>query len=129
MALSSNLKFTKTDEWLLVEGNIATVGISDFAQNQLSDIVYVEFLVETDDEIKAHTSIATLESVKAAADVNSPVSGTVLEVNDSLADTPDKINSQPYDSWMIKIELSDPSEVTQLMDSAAYVKYCQEREH
>ncbi len=90
MALPNNLKFAKTDEWLLIEGNIATMGISDFAQDQLSDIVYIELLVEAGDKITADSSIATLESVKAAADVNSPVSGTVIEVNDSLADTPKK---------------------------------------
>jgi glycine cleavage system H protein len=129
MNIPGNLKYTKSDEWVLLEGNTATIGISDFAQNQLSDIVYVEYLVDPDDEIKADSGIATLESVKAAADVNSPVGGTVLEVNETLPDVPESINSSAYDAWMIKIEVSDTSALDKLMDAAAYEKYCQEREH
>ena len=129
MNIPTNLKFTKSDEWVLVEGNTATIGISDFAQNQLSDIVYVEYLVEPDDEIKANTTIATLESVKAAADVNCPLAGTVLEVNETLPDAPESINTGPYDAWMVKIELTDKAGLNALMDAAAYEKYCQEREH
>lgn len=129
MNIPSNLKYTKSDEWVLLEGNTATIGISDFAQNQLSDIVYVEYLVEADDEIKASTTIATLESVKAAADVNCPIAGTVIEINDTLPDTPESINSDAYGAWMVKINVADPSDVDALMDAAAYEKYCQEREH
>ena len=81
MDFPKNLMYTKTDEWILLEGNVATLGISDFAQNQLSDIVYIEYLVEPDDDVKANSSVATLESVKAAADVNCPLAGKVVEVN------------------------------------------------
>lgn len=129
MNIPTNLKFTKSDEWVLVEGNTVKIGITDFAQNSLSDIVYIEFLVEPDDVIKANTAIATLESVKAAADVSSPLAGTVLEVNDSLPDAPETINTEPYDAWMLKIELSDKAGLDSLMDAPAYEKYCQEREH
>ena len=129
MNIPSNLKYTKSDEWVLVEGNIATIGISDYAQDQLSDIVYIEFLVETDDDAKAASAIATIESVKAAADVNTPVGGTVVEVNESLADAPESINTQPYDAWMVKIEVSDASVLDSLMDAEAYTKYVEEREH
>lgn len=129
MNVPSNLKYTKSDEWILVEGNTAKLGITDYAQDQLSDIVYIEFLVDVDDDVKADTAIATLESVKAAADVNSPIGGTVLEVNESLADTPEMINTAAYDAWMIKIEMSDASVLDSLMDSEAYKTYCEEREH
>ena len=129
MNIPSNLKYAKSDEWVLVEGNVATIGISDYAQNQLSDIVYVEYLVDADDDAKADSAIATLESVKAAADVNSPVGGTVLEVNEALVDTPENINNATYDSWMVKIEMNNPSDLDALMDAEAYTKYCEERDH
>lgn len=129
MNIPSNLKYTKSDEWVLVEGDTAKIGITDFAQNSLSDLVYIEYLVEAEDVIKANTSIATLESVKAAADVSSPLAGTVLEVNDSLPDAPETINTTPYDAWMVKIELADKAGLSNLMDSSAYEKYCEERGH
>lgn len=129
MNIPSNLKYTKSDEWILVEGNIATVGISDYAQDQLSDIVYIEYLVDVDDELNAGTAIATLESVKAAADVNIAIGGTVQEINEALADTPEMINTEPYDAWMVKVEISDDSALDSLMDADAYKKYCEEREH
>ena len=129
MDFPKNLKYTKTDEWILIDGDVATLGISDFAQNQLSDIVYIEYLVEPDDAVKANSAIATLESVKAAADVNCPLAGKVVEVNDGLADVPESINTTPYEAWMVKIELSGTAGVDSLMDAAAYEKYCQEREH
>ena len=129
MNIPTNLKYTKSDEWVLVDGNTAKIGITDFAQNSLSDLVYVEFLVEPDDVIKASTAIATLESVKAAADVSSPLAGTVLEVNEALPDAPETINSAPYDAWMVKIEIADASGLKDLLDAAGYEKYCQERGH
>lgn len=129
MNIPTNLKYTKSDEWVLLEGNTATIGISDYAQNQLSDIVYVEFLVEANDDIKAGSTVATLESVKAAADVTSSVGGAVVEVNESLPDTPEMINSDPYGAWMVKVEIADKTSYDALMDAAAYEKYCQEREH
>jgi len=130
MNVPANLKFTESDEWVLVEGNIATIGVSDYAQEQLSDIVYVEIVVSDGEDVKKSATVATIESVKAAADVNSPVSGKVISVNDKLADTPEVVNSDPYvKSWMVKIELKDPAELNALMDAAAYEKYCATRSH
>lgn len=121
MKIPTNLKYTENDEWIKVEGNIGTVGITDHAQEQLSDIVYVEFMVAAGVEMKKGDSIATLESVKAAADVYTPVSGKILEINEALPDTPEKVNSNPYDeAWMVKLELSDPAELEALLDAAAY---------
>lgn len=123
MNIPSDLKYTPNDEWIRVEGNIGTVGITDFAQNQLSDIVYVEIIVAVGDEVKKGDSCATLESVKAAADVYLPASGKVVAINEALPDTPEKVNSDPYgEAWMVKIELSDPSELEELLDAAAYEK-------
>lgn len=121
MNIPKDLKYTENDEWIKVEGKIGTVGITDHAQDQLSDIVYVEIVVSEDEEINQGDSCATLESVKAAADVYAPVSGKVVAVNDELPDTPEVVNSDPYGkAWMVKIELSDPSELDGLMDAAAY---------
>ena len=110
MNVPSNLKYTKTDEWVLVEGNTAKIGITDYAQEQLSDIVYVEFTMDPGDNVEKGASAITLESVKAAADVTSPISGEIVEINEDLADEPEKVNSNPYDSWMIAVEMSDSSE-------------------
>ena len=128
MNISSDLKYANTDEWVKVEGNVATIGVSDFAQDQLSDIVYFEFKVDEGDEIRKNEGLATLESVKAAADVNSPVSGKVIALNENLTDAFESVNTDPYgDAWMVKVELTDPSELDQLMDAAAYQSYCEER--
>jgi glycine cleavage system H protein len=130
MSNPSNFKFTKTDEWVSVEGNVATIGVSDYAQSQLSDIVYLEFLVEPGDVFTKGDSLVTLESVKAAADVSSPVSGKVLEINDNLTDDFDAVNADPFGrAWMVKVELSDPSELDSLMSADAYTTYCEERDH
>ncbi len=130
MSNPKELKFAKSDEWVKVEGQIATIGVSEFAQSQLSDIVYLEYLVDVDDEISKGDSCATLESVKAAADVNTPVSGKVVELNKSLLDEFEAINSDPFGkAWMIKIEMNDTSELDNLMDADQYTKYCEEREH
>ena len=130
MSNPKELKFAKSDEWVKVEGQIATIGVSEFAQSQLSDIVYLEYLVDVDDEISKGDSCATLESVKAAADVNTPVSGKVVELNESLLDEFEAINSDPFGkAWMIKIEMNDTSELDNLMDADQYTKYCEEREH
>lgn len=121
MNIPSNLKYTLNDEWIKIDGNTGFIGITDHAQEQLSDIVYVEFLVSVGDEVKKGDSIVTVESVKAAAEVYSPVGGKILEINESLPDTPEKVNSNPYDdAWMIKIEIVDLSEVSSLLDAAAY---------
>ncbi len=130
MDVPEHLKYAKTDEWVKVDGNIATIGISDYAQSQLSDIVYFEFKVDVGEEARKDKTIATVESVKAAADVNAPVSGVVVELNESLNDLFETINTDPFGAaWMVKLELADPSEVDQLMDAAAYKKYCEERGH
>jgi len=121
MNFPTDLKYTKNDEWVRVEGNIGTVGITDYAQDQLSDIVFVEILVAVGDVVKQGDSCATVESVKAAADVYLPISGKVVAINEALPDTPEIINSDPYGAaWMVKLELSDPSELNGLMDAAAY---------
>ena len=113
-------------EWLKVDGNMGTVGISDHAQAELGDIVFVE-LPEVGTEVAANESFGVVESVKAASDVYSPVSGTVVEVNELLAEEPGTINTGPFaDGWMMKVELNDPSEADALMDAAAYEKHCEE---
>lgn len=130
MNTPANLKYTQSDEWVKIDGKTATVGITDYAQEQLSDIVYVDITVSSGDAIKKSSLITTLESVKAAADVSTPVSGTVVEVNEDLASTPEAVNSDPYGkAWLIKLELKDPSELDSLMDAAAYESYCANRSH
>lgn len=130
MDIPKDLKFTDSDEWVRAEGEQATMGVSDYAQEQLSDIVYVEFTVEVGDEVSKGDSVAAVESVKAAADVYTPISGTISAVNDELADTPELINTDPYgDAWMVKIKMSDSAEVEALKDPKAYEAYCQERDH
>lgn len=130
MNIPADLKYAKSDEWVKVDGNIATIGISDYAQSQLSDIVYFEFKVDVGDTAVKDKMVATVESVKAAADVNSPVSGKVTELNESLSDLFESINTDPFGTaWMLKIELSNPSELDQLMDATAYKQYCEERGH
>jgi len=124
------LKYKNTDEWVRTDGNIATVGVSDYAQNALSDVVFVEINLKIGDQVKVDDIGATIESVKAAADVNVPVSGKVIEVNESLPDKPETINSDPFGSaWLFKIEMQNPGELNNLMDAAAYEKYCSERGH
>lgn len=114
-------KYTKNDEWIKVDNNIGTIGISDYAQEQLSDIVFVEITVSVGDVIKQGDSCATIESVKAAADVYAPASGKVIAINESLPDAPETVNSDPYgDAWMVKIELTNPSEIDSLLDASAY---------
>ncbi|MGB4596216.1 MAG: glycine cleavage system protein GcvH [Anaerolineaceae bacterium] len=128
MEYPKDLKYMKTDEWIKVENGIGIIGISDYAQDSLSDVVYVEFAVDPDQKVVAGDNLATIESVKAAAEVNLPVSGTVLEVNSGLSDTPEVLNEKPYtDGWLAKIKLSDESELDALMDAAAYEAYCQNR--
>ena len=128
MNTPENLKYAKTDEWVKIDGNIATVGISDYAQDQLSDIVFIEFNREADDAVTKGDALATIESVKAAGDVISPVSGKVLEVNKGLEDIPETINDDPYEKgWLYKIEMSNVSEVDELMAAGPYDEYCEGR--
>ena len=128
MNIPQDLKYTENDEWVRVEGYTGTVGITDYAQDQLSDIVFVEVMVDEDEEVEQGDTIAAVESVKAAADIFMPVSGEVIAVNEDLADTPEMVNSDPYgDAWLIKIKFSNPDELDNLMDAAVYE--AQERGH
>lgn len=130
MKINPNLKYSSSDEWLLVEGNVATLGISDYAQEQLSDIVFVEISAGVGESVKKNSTVGTVESVKAASDVNSPVSGKVVAVNEDLSNAPETVNSDPFGAaWMLKIELSNPAELDSLMDAKAYEKYCADRSH
>jgi glycine cleavage system H protein len=116
------LKYSESHEWVSVEGDIAIVGVSDFAQEELGDITYVD-MPDVDDEVKAGEEFGAIESVKASSDLNSPVSGVIVETNDALADAPEKVNEDPYGSWIIKVRMSDPSELDALMDAAAYKEF------
>jgi glycine cleavage system H protein len=126
----TELKYSKTDEWVKVAGKKATIGITDYAQGQLSDVVFVEILVGIGDVAKKSSSCATIESVKAAADVTMPVTGKVTAINEPIAEKPELVNSDPFGkAWMVEVELTNPAELDALMDAAAYEKYCQERSH
>ena len=125
MNAPSNLKYTKSDEWF--DPETGKMGLTDYAQGQLSDIVFVEPLVESDDDIEVGSAIASVESVKASAEIYASAGGKVVAVNDALADGPEVLNSDPYgEGWMVQVEGGEPDEV---MDAAAYEKYCEEREH
>lgn len=120
MDFPEELKYTEEHEWVLVEAELATVGISDFAQDALGDVVFVE-LPEVGTEVVAGKPFGVVESVKAVSDVYAPVTGTIEEVNEDLPDAPEIMNTSPYeDGWMIKIRMTDPSEADDLMDVAAY---------
>ncbi len=120
MNIPSELKYTKDHEWIKVEGDVITVGITDFAQGELGDIVYVE--VETVDEtLDVEEIFGTVEAVKTVSDLFLPVSGEVIEFNELLEDEPEKVNSDPYgDGWMIKVKVSDASQLNDLLDADAY---------
>jgi glycine cleavage system H protein len=129
MEFPKDLKYTENDEWVRVEGSTGTVGITDYAQDQLSDVVYVEVVVSEDEVVAQGDTCATIESVKAAADVYMPVSGKVIAINEELADTPELVNSEPFAAaWLVRLELSDSSELANLMDAAAYEKFTGEKE-
>ncbi len=119
MNIPGDLKYTEGHEWVRVEGNVAYIGISDHAQHELGDIVYVE-LPEIDTEIDSKEEATNIESVKAAAPVYSPVSGKIVEVNEDLEDNSENINSDAYGSFIFAVEMSDPSELESLMDAGAY---------
>lgn len=120
MKTPENLKYTKDHEWVKIDGDIATVGITEFAQSELGDIVYVE--VETLDEtLEKEEIFGTVEAVKTVSDLLLPLSGTIIEFNESLEDEPEKVNTDPYgEGWMIKIKISDENELEDLMDADAY---------
>jgi len=128
MNVPTDLKYAKTDEWVKVEGNIATMGVSDYAQSQLSDVVYVEISAAVGDHVAKNDTIVTIESVKAAADVNAPVSGEVIETNENLSQTPETINNDPFgEAWLVKIKMDNPADLEGLLDAAGYQSYCEER--
>ena len=126
MNIPSALKYTKDHEWIKIEGNIATVGITEFAQSELGDIVYVD--VDTlDDTVVEGEVFGSVEAVKTVSDLFMPLSGEVIEFNEELEDAPELVNSDPYDKgWMIKIEISDSSQIDDLLDAAAYEKLIKE---
>ncbi|CAK7003297.1 glycine cleavage system protein H [Tissierella sp. P1] len=127
MKVAKGLHYTKDHEWVKVEGNLAFVGVADYAQHHLGDIVYVE-LPEIDDEIEKEEAFSAVESVKAAADIYMPVSGKVVEVNEELIDDPALLNADPYENWMIKIEMTNKDELEELMTSEEYEKFLAEEE-
>lgn len=123
MNVSKDLLYTESHEWVKVEGDKAYVGLTDFAQHALGDIVFVE-LPEVDAELSAGDSFAAVESVKAASDVYIPVSGTVVEINEAVVDDPSLLNQDAYENWMVCVTLSDKSELDGLMNAEAYETHC-----
>ena len=118
-----NLRYSKDHEWVLVEGDTATVGITDYAQESLGDVVYVD-LPKVGATYGAHESMGSVESVKAVSDIFIPVSGEIVEINEGLNDAPESANSDPYGAaWMAKVRLSNPAEIDELMDAAQYQEY------
>ena len=116
------LKYSESHEWVKVEGNVAVIGVTDYAQAEMGDITYVD-MPDVDDEVTAGDEFGALESVKASSDLYSPVSGTVVEVNEALEDSPEAVNEDAYAAWIIKVEMSDPSELEDLMDAAGYAAF------
>ncbi len=126
MNFPDNLKYTKEHEWLRIENDTAVVGVTDYAQSELGDIVYIEF-PEVGTSFSQNDSIGTIEAVKTVADLYAPVSGELLEVNTELKDNPELVNQDPYEKgWMLKIKIGDPSEIDTLMDSSAYKEHVAE---
>jgi glycine cleavage system H protein len=119
MAYPANYRYTNQHEWVDVKGDVATIGITDYAQHELGDVVFVE-LPKPGTKVTAGKSFGTVESVKAVSDIYAPVTGEVVEVNADLQNTPEKINSDPHGAWLIKVRLANPAEVKSLMDAAAY---------
>ncbi len=123
MNFPEDLKYTEEHEWVLVEGDVVAIGITDFAQDQLGDVVFVE-LPEVGDTVEAGSTFGVVESVKAVSDVYAPVSGEVVEINEELPDEPEVLNTSPYeDGWMIKVKLADLSSLDDLMDVKAYQEF------
>ena len=128
MIVPRDLRYATSHEWVRVKGNIATVGISDFAQHQLSELTFVE-LPAVGDDVTASDEVGVVESVKAASDIYSPVSGTITEINSEVMDHPELVNSDPYGAgWLFKIQLKNPDEVKDLLDGDAYEEQLPEEE-
>lgn len=122
--MDKNLKFSKTHEWVKVEDDVAIIGLTDFAQAQLGDIVYAEPEPEGT-EVELEDIIGTVESVKAASDLYAPVSGEIVEANVDIEDAPEAINEAPWDTWFVKIKMADLGELDDLMDADAYEQFCE----
>ena len=118
------LYYSESHEYVKVDGDFGYIGITDFAQHALGNVVYVD-MPEVDDEVAAEEDFGAVESVKAASDLISPVSGTIVEINEALEDTPELINQDAFENWIIKVELSDKAELDNLMDAEAYTKFCE----
>jgi glycine cleavage system H protein len=128
MEFPVELRYSQEHEWVAVDNNIATIGITDYAQEQLGDVVYVE-LPEVSTTVIKDDAFGVVESVKAVSDIYAPVSGTVTEVNADLADAPETVNEDPYgDAWMIRVEMSDPAELDDLMTAAEYQQFIEEEQ-
>ncbi len=128
MQFPQDVKYTRNDEWIRIEGGRGKIGITDYAQDQLSDIVFFESTLAVGEAGQKGASCASVESVKAAAEVYLPMAGTVTAVNEALADTPELVNKEPFGAaWMIEIELTDPGQAGELLDAAAYEAHCKER--
>ncbi len=125
MEIKANLRYAESHEWVSLEGDIATVGITDYAQHALGDIVYVD-MPEVGDEVTAGEEFGAVESVKAASDLYSPVSGEVVEINEALEDEPGLINQDAFANWIMKVKVSDASELDSLLDAEAYKNICEE---
>ena len=125
MAYPANYRYTREHEWISLDGAIGSIGITDYAQGSLGDIVYVD-APKVGDPVTAHQTFGSVESVKAVSDLYSPVTGTVTAVKEALKDSPDKINEAPHDTWIIKVELADPAQLDSLLDATAYEAFIAE---
>ena len=129
MKIESGLLYSKNDEWVRIEGDTAVIGITDYAQGQLSDIVFAEVSIGEGEDVEAGDCIGTVESVKAASDIYTPVSGTIADINEAIAEEPELINKDAFAAWFVKVTLDGDVDVSELMDAAEYEQYCAEREH
>ena len=125
MTIKNDLRYAESHEWVSLDGDIATIGITDYAQHALGDIVYVD-MPEVGDEVTAGEEFGAVESVKAASDLYSPVSGEVVEINEALEDEPGLINQDAFANWIMKVKVSNPAELDDLLDAEAYAKICEE---
>lgn len=123
--VKEGLYYSESHEYVRIEGNFGYIGISDYAQHALGNVVYVD-MPEVDDEVEAGEEFGAVESVKAASDLIAPVSGTVVEVNEALEEQPELINQDPWENWIIKVELTDKTELDSLMDANSYAEFCKE---
>jgi glycine cleavage system H protein len=129
MTSPTDRRYTKTHEWVSLDGDIATIGVTDFAQSELGDITYLD-LPEVGTEISANDALGVIESVKAANDIFSPIDGEVVERNDAAVDAPETVNSSPYgDAWLVKVRINDPAKYEALMDAAAYDEFAASAAH